>query len=243
MDKKTERIIRAAALVICAVALLAILIHAWKALTSPKTPAASGSASSGTVEAEAQDGMWVEETELETEEDITLSIMEAVLGKAQQRKNLIVFEQSISDIIKVTDEGSLPWGLTSKYQYIKYSGTATYTVDLRGINEEHLSVNENTKTLTIYIPHTEQNLDINEEETQADETENVGIFSIGDLKLTEEARSEVIEDVRQNMEQKLKAEKAAANADRMAKLSVWEIYQPVVTSVSPEYTVVVEFLS
>ena len=243
MEKKTERIIKAAALAVCAVLLLAILIHAWKALTAPKTLPSAESSSSGSIEAEAGDSMWVEESELEADEDITLSIKEAVLGKAQQKKDLIVLEQSVSDIIKVTDDGNLPWKLSRKYQYIKYSGTATYTVDLSGISEETLSVSEVTKTLTIYIPHVKQDLEINEEETQADETQNVGIFSIGDLEMTVDAQKEVTEKVRQNMEQKLKAEKAAANADRMAKLSVWEIYQPVVTSVSPEYTVVVEFLS
>ena len=241
MEKKTERIVKAAALAVCAVALVLILIHAWKALTGPREAASSGSAASGTVAAEASGGMWVEEKELEEEEDITLSLMEAVLGNAQQRKDLIVFEQSLSDIIKVTDAGKLPWGLSSKYQYIKYSGTATYTVDLSGIDAAHLFVNEMDKTLTIRIPHAVQSLDINEDETQTDATENTGIFSIGDLKMTEDARAEVIANVKSSMEQKLRESRVLDNADRMAKLSVWEIYQPVVTKVSPEYAVVVEF--
>ena len=243
MEKKTERLIRMAALVLCAVVAVVVLVRTWKDLTAPKTPASSQSSGTGSIEEEAKDGMWVEETELEAEENITLSIMEAVLGKAQQKKDLVVFEQKVSDIIKVTDDGKLPFKLSSKYQYIKYSGTASYTVDLSGIDAEHLKIDETTKTLTIYIPHSVQSLDINEEETQADDTENVGIFSIGDLKMTEEARMEVIADVKQNMEKKLKAENVLAVADRMAKMSVWEIYQPVVSGVSPDYTVVVEFLS
>ena len=74
-----------------------------------------------------------------------------------------------------------------------------------------------------------------------DETEKIGLFSIGDLKLSEEERSEVIAEVKSNMEQKLKKNKVQENAERMAILSVWEIYQPVVTKVDPTYTVITEF--
>ncbi|MBQ9062172.1 MAG: DUF4230 domain-containing protein [Eubacterium sp.] len=240
MNKRRERIITAAALAVGAILIAVILFHAWKALTRPAESAAKQE--TGSIEAEAGDDIWVEETQLETNQNLTLSLKAAVLGTALQKKELVVFEQHLSDIIKVTDDGKLPFNLSAKYQYIKYSGTATYTVDLSGINDDTLRVDEDTKTLTIYIPHAVENLEINEEETQADDTENVGIFSIGDLRQTEQERTEVIADVKQNMEQKLKDDKIIENADRMAKLSVWEIYQPIVSKVSPEYTVVVEFL-
>ena len=51
----------------------------------------------------------------------------------------------------------------------------------------------------------------------------------------------MILDVRKQMEQKLLEENAMENADRMAKMSVWEIYQPVVSKICPDYTVAVEF--
>ena len=237
MEQKNERIFKAIALIIGVVVILGILLHAWNKL--------KGSTNEeevyGTVQAEASDEIWVEEKELESNEDITLSLKEAVLGHAQQEKKLMVFRQSVSDIIKITDKGVLPFNLSTKYQYIKYSGTATYTVDLSNIDEDHLKVDEEAGTLTIRIPHTEQELDINEDETQADDTVKKGIFSIGDLKQSEGERAEIIADVKKNMESKLTEENVQDNAERMAILSVWEIYQPVVTGVSPAYTVVVEF--
>ena len=242
MRKKKERLITAAALLIGAILIIVILIHAWRALSRP-AETSDAEAARGSIAAEAGDDIWVDETELDANKDLTLSLKEAVLGAAVQQKKLVVFEQNLSDIIKVTDEGKLPFNLSAKYQYIKYSGTATYTVDLAGIDEDHLAVDEEARSLTIYIPHAVEKLDINEEETQTDDTENVGIFSIGDLKQTEEERNEVITRVKSNLAQKLKDEKVLDIADRMAKLSVWEIYQPVVTKVSPEYTVVVEFVS
>ena len=238
MKEKRDRIIAITALALGVPIIAAILFNGWKALNTEPEKAGTGAVAS-----EASELIWVEETQLETNEDITLSLKEAVLGEALQKKELIVFTQNLSDIIKVTDQGRLPFNLSAKYQYIKYSGTATYTVDLSGIDENHLIIDEEAKTIIILIPHAVQKLDINEEETQADETEKIGIFSLGDLKQSEEERAEVISNVKANMEQKLAAEKTIEIADRMAKLSVWEIYQPVVSKISPEYSVVTEFVN
>ena len=236
MEKRTFGWIRPVVLIIGIALIAGILFHAWKTLTT-----AEKTAGGGKIETEAADEIWVDVVELESNKDVAVALKEAVLGTAQQQKKLVVFEQQISDIIKVTDEGKLPFNWSAKYQYVKYSGTASYTVDLGAINDTQLQVDEEAKTLTIRIPHAVESLDINEEETQSDDTEKIGFFSIGDLKLSEEERSEVIAEVKSNMEEKLKTGKVKENADRMAILSVWEIYQPVVTKVDPSFTVVTEF--
>jgi len=240
MRNRKERLITAAVLLAGIILILIILIHAWRALTRPA--ASDPQKETGSIEAEAGDDIWLEETKLDTNKNMTLSLKEAVLGASLQQKKLVVFEQKISDITRITDDGKLPFKLSAKYQYIKYSGTATYTVDLSNLDDSRLQIDETEKTITINIPHAEETLNINEDETDFDETENVGIFSIGDIRLTEAERTEVIADVKQNMEQKLKDDNVIDNADRMAKLSVWEIYQPVVSRVSPEYTVIVDFI-
>lgn len=219
-----------------AVCIAVICLHAWNTMENPQLAKQNHAANT----AETED-IWKDEETLDTNENITLSLKEAVLGESEQQKKLQVFTQEISDITKVTDKGWGPLNFGKKDQYVKYSGTAVYTVDLANMDEDHLSINEKDKTLTIYIPHVEEKLDINEEETQAEETQNVGIFSIGDLRLSEDERKEVISKVRDEMEQKLQEEKSGDNADRMAKMSVWEIYQPVVSKISPDYTVKVEF--
>ena len=225
--------IRKGGLLLAAVMVIFILLHAWRLLEAP-----SGGESSHALESEAEaEGIWVDEGRLESNKNITQSLKEAVLGAGGQKKDLIVFEQKISDIIKVTDNGSLPFHLSAKYQYVKYSGTASYTVDLSRVDDAHLTVDGQDHTVTIRIPHAALQLYINEEETQADDTEKIGIFSIGDLKLSQEERAEVIATVRRNMEAKLEEEAVADLADRMAELSVWEIYQPVVSGVSPDYSV------
>ena len=239
MNLKDPRIIRMAAYLSGIILIVGMLAHAWNLLSDKPEP--SVPAGTGAIESEAAGGIWVEESELEANPNVILSLKEAVLGASEQKKDLEVFEQHVSDIIKVTDRGKLPLNLGAKYRYIKYSGTAVYTVDLSGLDDDSLIVDEDAKTITIKIPRPVERLDINEDETQADDTENVGIFSIGDLKQSEEERAEVIAGVKDNMEHMLQEEHIMDTAERMARLSVWEIYQPVVSKVSPEYSVITEF--
>ena len=43
------------------------------------------------------------------------------------------------------------------------------------------------------------------------------------------------------MNEKLEEQKSAEEADRFAKMSVWEIYQPVINKVTTGYSLNVEF--
>ncbi len=225
-------------------AILFISIHAVRNLSAPVSKAdTTGKGGANTAIEAEDDGIWKDEVVLEESPDMTLLIKEAVLGESQQQKDLVVYTQEISDVIKVVDDGNLPFGWSQKYQYVKYSGTASYSVNLDKIDEDHLKVDEDAKTLTINIPRTVEQLNLNEQETESDETQKVGLLAIGDLQMTEEGRKEVLQNVRNQMTETLKEENARSNADRMAQLSVWEIYQPVVSAVSPEYTVKVEFVS
>jgi hypothetical protein len=125
--------------------------------------------------------------------------------------------------------------------YIKYSGTATYTVDLSQLTDADVTVNQGNKIVTICIPHVEEKLELNTDETQAQETQHDGIFSLGDLKVKPESMIKAQQDVTKNMKEKLSKEKTKDNADKMAVMSVWEIYQPIIQQIDSSYAVNVEF--
>ena len=59
--------------------------------------------------------------------------------------------------------------------------------------------------------------------------------------MTPEESAELETNAKEMMKAKLIEEKDAENADRFAILSTWEIFQPVVSAVSPDYRVVIEF--
>ena len=49
-------------------------------------------------------------------------------------------------------------------------------------------------------------------------------------------------EAKKRMEEKLDADNIQEKADRMAKLSVWEIYQPMVAGVANGYALDVQFI-
>ena len=57
---------------------------------------------------------------------------EAVLGKEKELRKLEVYSREVSDVATLTEAGLFKIKAFSKYQYITYHGTATYTVDLSG---------------------------------------------------------------------------------------------------------------
>ena len=238
-DNRSETIVRTALIALGFIIGIFIIINAIKIFTHSIK---RNDTTKTDIEVSSSDQIWLSESEMNSNINITLSLKEAVLGASQQKKNLEVFEQKVSDIVKIQNDGAFFKLFDAKYQYVKYSGTAMYTVDLSGIGDDTIKIDEESKTLTLYIPRPKEKLDIDEEETQADDTQKIGIFSIGDVKLSEEERSEVIASVKENMKQTLEKENVMANAERMAKLSVWEIYQPVISKISPDYTVIIEFI-
>ncbi len=188
-----------------------------------------------------EEDLWIKEIQLDDREKITVALQHAMMGESSAQKKLEVYTQEVTDITKLTDEGNLLFKLGAKYQYVKYTGTAAYFVDLNDVGADQIAVDEIGKTVTITIPHTSQELDIDEEKTTTEETEKIGIFAVGDPKLSEEERKKVITEVRQEMENSLLENKAGEKADKMALLIVRQIYEPVVSVISADYKVNIQF--
>ena len=68
-----------------------------------------------------------------------------------------------------------------------------------------------------------------------------GILAFGDIKMTPQEQSEVEAKAVANMEERLAETGQDIVADRFAKLSVWEIYQPIVKTVAKDYSLEVIF--
>ena len=165
----------------------------------------------------------------------------AILGKNDQMKKLEVYETEISDVVKITDTGLGNFQVFTKSQLITYNGYATYTVDLSDLGKNSIRFDEEGKKITLLIPHAKlEKIYIPSEEIEFGDITK-GLLACGEIKMTPEASAEVESTANEKMKEKLKETDQQESADRFAKLSVWEIYQPVVTGVSSEYTLEVEF--
>lgn len=166
---------------------------------------------------------------------------EAILGKDSQLKKLEVYNVEVSDVVTITDTGLMNWSVFTKCQLITYNGYATYTVDLGEIGKNDISLDEENKIVSLKIPHAcLEPINIPTDEIVFGDTTK-GLLAFGDIQITPEQSSEIQKEAEEKMNQKLTEQDAISKADRFAILSVWEIYQPLVKSVSPDYALEVSF--
>lgn len=166
---------------------------------------------------------------------------DAILGDSEQLKKLEVYTINVSDVATLVDTGIGNIKAFTKTQLITYKGTATYTVDLGELSRDDITLDESELTVRIKIPHAVcEPININENDIEFGDVDK-GLLAIGDINITPEQMSEVQGTARDKMEKKLEEQKTAEEADRFAKMSVWEIYQPIINAVTSGYSLEVEF--
>lgn len=166
---------------------------------------------------------------------------EAILGDSTKLKKIEVFEQELSDVSTLTETGLFNLGIFSKSQMITYNATVVYTVDLGQLNENDINFDKENLTITIYIPHPQQEeINIPEDKIQFSDPDK-GMLAFGDIKMTPEDAYKIQAEARNRMQEKLDGSDIQTTADRFAILSVWELYSPIIKSVSPQHSLIVEF--
>ena len=170
-----------------------------------------------------------------------VDFQDAILGEASGRSELVVMEQPVQYSTTLSQEGPWNWEVFRKTKGITYHGTGVYTVDLSGIKKSKIGFDDESKIITIKVPHaTLQYVNPDYDKIGFEDTEK-GFLAFTDIKLTTEQQNELEKVVKEGMEEILSDPETLMQADGFAEMKVWEIFQPVVTSVSPEYKLVVEF--
>ncbi len=166
---------------------------------------------------------------------------EAVLGGCSEHQELIVMEQELAIPTTVTKAGLGGLSIFTKMKTITYHGSGIYTVDLSRMDADHIDVSEAERTVTVRIPHASLQYVVPDmSATEFEDTEK-GLLAFGDIKLTAEQQKELEVSVTESMRERLTQPDMFALADEYATLKTWEIFQPLISAVSPEYKVVVTF--
>ena len=166
---------------------------------------------------------------------------EAILGDSEQLKKLEVYTTDISGAATLVDTGLANLKVFTKTQLLNYKGTVTYTVDLGKLSKDDITLDEEAMTVHIKIPHAmQEEININEKDLEVGDVER-GLLGIGEISMTPEESQKVQTEARNKMQEKLDEENVIAEADRFAKMSVWEIYQPIIDKVTTGYSLEVEF--
>lgn len=171
-----------------------------------------------------------------------LDFQDAILGEASKKQELIVMEQPVKVSTTVTKSGLGNLEIFSKVKNIAYNGTGVYTVDMSKINKDHIDVDLDNKKVTVYIPHAIlQYVNLDLENVEFEDTEK-GLLAFGDLALTTEQVNEIEQSVKNSMHEELDTKELYEKADEFAKMSTWQMFQPLVSAVSSEFIVDMEFI-
>lgn len=166
-----------------------------------------------------------------------LDFENVILGEATQHQELIVMEQPILVETKITKSGLGNLEIFSKVKNVTYAGTGVYTVDLSQIDKDHIKVDLDNKTVKITIPHTVlQYVNPDLDSAKFEDTEK-GLLAFGDLALTPEDQNTLEKTVRDAMIKELDTKELKAQADGFAEYMTWQIFQPLIASVSNEFVV------
>ena len=154
-------------------------------------------------------------------------ISETILGKTQDRGDLIVMEQEVS--VKMELSRAL-WNipLFEKTKMIYSHGVGGFSVDLSKITEASLSWDSSAKIMTVQIPHTTLSyVDPDFSKTEFGDTERA-LLAFGNIKLTQEQQNLLNVEIEEAMKQALNTEAQLRTADIKAKQRVGEILSPLV---------------
>lgn len=165
----------------------------------------------------------------------------AILGEASRHKELVVKEQPIEIPTTITRAGLGNLAIFSKVQNVYYYGTGVYTISLTELDESNIRVDEENQKIRVMIPHAclqyiNPNLDL----TMFEEAGR-GLLAFGDIKMTTQEQNSLQQSVVESMRERLTQEDMYAGADEFAKVSAWEIFQPLVASVSPSFLLEIMF--
>lgn len=144
--------------------------------------------------------------------EIKMDYQDMVISELQQEEQIIIASNKIELPVKQTEKH---W-YGSKSQEIIFSAIGRYVIDLKTINEDNVVVNENGKSITIYIGKPTKMVELLENETKFEEVDN-GLFTWGDIEYTLEdvesmkhqVKCDMLVEMDSLMEQ---AEKAASNS-------------------------------
>ena len=170
-----------------------------------------------------------------------IDFKEAILGEAEGHQELIVMEQPIQFTETLHREGPWEWEVFRRTKNITYYGTGVYTVDLSKLNQGSISVDEASKMVKLTIPHAAlQYINPDFEKIEFEDTEK-GLLAFTDITLTAEEHATIEESVVEGMRELLSTPEVKSSADEFATMKVWDIFQPLVSAISPEYRLEILF--
>ncbi len=178
----------------------------------------------------------------------------ALLQEAQHEQKLIIMTRKASVPVVAKKEGLWKLPVFKQTKAIIFYGEGTFFVDLSSLSNNDFIIDNEKKAITINIPKPQLSVKLLPDETEFFDSSN-GILRFGEMQIAPETmmtmESEGIDRLTETLEADSNTWEAA---ERFAKLSVKELYEPFIKAqvdaavqnaadeyaIPPQYTITVE---
>lgn len=167
---------------------------------------------------------------------------DAILGASKRQSLLIVDEQDISIVTTTTQAGLFNLDIFSKNQSVTFMGKSQYTVDLSKLNSNCISVDNDSRTVEIKVPHAQfHDVVIDYNQTKFSDTEK-GLLAFGDIKMSQEQINEITKTAKERLTEKAQEKEPLAKADQYAKYVLRDLFETSISSITNSYKVKIDFV-
>ena len=171
-----------------------------------------------------------------------IDFSDAILGESRAKSDFVVLEQDITVSTRVS-QALANLALFEKSQVIRSYGTGIYTVNLAALTSDDIALDNELRQIAISIPHAALSyVTVDVEKTEFEETQKA-IFAFGEIKLTNEQLNLLEQSIQVAMKEQLNSVEMLLKADSYAITQVQKLFEPIVRSVAPDYSVLVTLQS
>lgn len=164
-------------------------------------------------------------------------IYSIILGEAREQQRLIVFEQNVEVTSALATTPLINWDVFRMVQTVTSVGTGVFTVDMGAIAQTDISIDEDTRVISIVVPGVELSyVNMDTENTVISDTER-GFLAFGEIQMTAEEQRALNQSIVAAMREKLSEPETIAAANEAAIAQISELYQTLVNAVQGNYTV------
>ncbi|MDO4188484.1 MAG: DUF4230 domain-containing protein [Lachnospiraceae bacterium] len=171
----------------------------------------------------------------------TIDFYEPIMEQFNKESQLVVSSAQALIELEIKQTGIIDIAALNKTQKIKYRGIGRFYIDMSELTKENINVDEETKVITITVPHSKLlpvEIDPNQFES---EDARKGFLAFGDLKFTPKEYNDLQVEVKTKLEKGINIKENRIKADENAIEEITKIYEPIVKSLDEEYEVCVQF--
>ena len=170
-----------------------------------------------------------------------VNFKEPIIEQFKEESQLVVSSVDAVIELELKQSGVLDIALLNKTQKIKYRGTGRFYVDMSTLSEENIIVDEENKTITIEIPHTQLiPVEIDPDRFESEDAKK-GLLAFGDLKFTPVEYNNLQTECKGKLEKKINTKENRIKADDNAIEEIVKIYEPIIKSLDDEYSICAVF--